>query len=497
MTGVVRDLEQHNLHVKITASMDPVHPPGWADDVAVLLPLGPADEVAGNLRACIPILDHHSRALGVELNFDSGKTEALVCLRGKNSKEARRHLLGVDMPTVTVPMDSRPDVPLRLVAEYVHLGNTVTHAASSLADVQCKTASADPVFQRLRTTLLRNPELELHEKVRLVETLVLAKIRFGSGLWQPRSQAEIGSVHTALTKHWRQACRPITGHGTKFLDEADVCALLGVLSAQEYRNVDVVRQLSIVADIGPGFLWAALLETGQWLQQAFEALRQVQQCLGVAVSLPDSRLTTLQFLQSGSCPTAGLLRRYAKQCILRHTERREQVTAKAQHIQAFERGGGILVPVPSVPIGAWKCQDCLLRFSCKASMASHRSTVHGFKAQVSFASGSHCAVCNQEWWTTHRLREHLRRSADCRLCYANADLNPAAPFEVVGHKHQLAWRPPVGTLGPTPWWATLRPTHEDAGTGDTEPAGAPRTQPGLAESTAAGLCTGGACDLGP
>ena len=134
---------------------------------------------------------------------------------------------------------------------------------------------------------------------------------------------------------------------------------------------------------------------------------------------------------------------------------------KAQAMHSFELSGGILIPVPTIPVGVWKCPDCLLRFSCKASMSSHRSTVHGVKAQVSFASGTHCAVCNKEWWTTHRLREHLRCSTDCRLCYANADLDPALSFEVVGHKHQLAWRPPVDTAGPTPWWATLRPTEED------------------------------------
>ena len=39
MEGVVRDLEG-NLHVKIRTSMDPVHPQGWADDVAILLPMG-------------------------------------------------------------------------------------------------------------------------------------------------------------------------------------------------------------------------------------------------------------------------------------------------------------------------------------------------------------------------------------------------------------------------------------------------------------------------
>ena len=45
----------------------------------------------------------------------------------------------------------------------------------------------------------------------------------------------------------------------------------------------------------------------------------------------------------------------------------------------------------------------------------------------------------------------------------HADLGQAAAFETVGHKRQLAWRPPIVAAGPLPWWATLRPVAEAVG----------------------------------
>ena len=150
-----------------------------------------------------------------------------------------------------------------------------------------------------------------------------------------------------------------------------------------------------------------------------------------------------------------------KACCQDHSANRELALAKAQSMYQFEKDGGVVVSMPAAPTGAWKCQDCLVRFSCRASLASHRPTVHGDQARVASASRTQCAVCSQEWWTTHGLREHLGRSSHCRVCYVNADLDPAEPFEAVGHKNQPAWRPPLGTMGP--WWATLRPTVADHG----------------------------------
>ena len=76
-------------------------------------------------------------------------------------------------------------------------------------------------------------------------------------------------------------------------------------------------------------------------------------------------------------------------------------------------------------------------------------------------SGSVCQVCCQQWWSTYRLKEHLRRSLPCRTAWSHADLNAPLPFEATGHRQDRAWKPPATIAGPQPVWATLRPV--DAG----------------------------------
>ena len=179
--------------------------------------------------------------------YDAGKTEVLVCSRGKGSVAVRRDSLSPDEPFVAVPFPDHSVVRLRLVEKYQHLGNLVCTSAACMDHVKTKTQSADGVFRRLQSTLLRNPELTSPEKVLLVNSMVLAKVRYRAGLWVTRSAAKDRCVHTALSKYWRMGCRSISGLCTKHLDERDVAAILGVPSAAEAIWLERCRQLCVVS----------------------------------------------------------------------------------------------------------------------------------------------------------------------------------------------------------------------------------------------------------
>ena len=218
MRRVSLEMEACGLAARVTTSSDHAEPQGWADDVAVLLPTTDAAQIEVHLRAALPILDRESRLIGVPLNYESGKTEALVSIRGAHSVKVRRQLLTDDVPQLAIQVGEDTSVCLRLVERYVHLGNVISHSASSLEDIKAKSASAMPVLRRLQQTLLRNPELRTDEKVLLTSSLVLAKIEFGAGLWCPRTHAEQDAALTALARPWRAVCRRIFGHSTKLLD---------------------------------------------------------------------------------------------------------------------------------------------------------------------------------------------------------------------------------------------------------------------------------------
>ena len=245
------ELREAGLAVTFSGSGSYAPMPAWADDVAILLPFCAAQELTAKLRLVAAAAEHHSRATGVAVNFDKGKTEALCFFRGQHSRTVRRNLLQGDQPSLPLELRNGRAVHLRLVDSYVHLGSVVTFSASPAADAKAKAHAAAQPFDRLRKTLLRNPELSAAEKVELVRSLIIAKVAYGAALWTPRSTAEFHLCHGVLAKYWRFAFRPITGLSSVLLSDSEVCQALGTLAPDELLCTERVRQLSLVVQEGP------------------------------------------------------------------------------------------------------------------------------------------------------------------------------------------------------------------------------------------------------
>ena len=469
MRGVMADLRECGLQAHVHLQQDAACPQGWADDIAVLLPFCDACDLEHNIRQCVPIIDTHSRRMGVSLNYDSGKTEALTVFRGKGCVAVKRRLLSPDQPALNIPVAGTFTVQLRLVESYQHLGNLLHVNASCLEDVRRKCQAADAVFKRLQKTLLRNGELTSQEKVLLVSSLVQAKIKYGSGIWLPSTSQERRSAQHALSKHWRLSCRSICSLGTKFLTESEVATVLDVLTAEETLRTERVRQLCLVASEGPGFLWHCLLEHQAWLRLAISDACCMRALLGFSAFSEMDLHSALDFVRLHISDFRRMLRPYGAACRAARAGDRAAVCAKVERITRFEKEGGVLLHVEDIPEGLYRCHVCSLSFQSRSSRAAHLSTVHGQRARVAAASGSACLVCGMEWWTTFRLREHLRRSPGCLLRYDEADLGDHAPFEHTGTRANKAWRPPTPVAGAVPWWATLwpEPTASPAVASDT------------------------------
>ena len=178
------------------------------------------------------------------------KQKPSAAFKGKGSRAVKRELLQGDSPTLPVLLQNGQQIHLRLVSSYVHLGSIVTHAASPLNDIKAKAQSASVAFQRLRKTLLRNPELEPCEKVELIRSLSISKLSYGAALWTIRSNVEQNACNLALMKFWRAALRPVLKLCPVFMNDHEVCACLRVLTPAQFLRVERVRQLRLVVNEG-------------------------------------------------------------------------------------------------------------------------------------------------------------------------------------------------------------------------------------------------------
>ena len=194
-------------------------------------------------------------------------------------------------------------------------------------------------------------------------------------------------------------------------------------------------------------LW---LNTGSWAREAQAAVRL---CAQLA---PDADPWEV-LARNPTCAKAWI-RAFVK---TRRARRRERGASMLPRWRAMEhaRQQGWIFSRFSISSGSallHECRECGKAFSTAAALASHTSKLHGRRAKATqLAGGSKCEVCGIEFWSTRRLAEHLRKSASCLQVLEAADLDASA---TVPQQHRFAWPPAAVSMGPRPFWATLRPT---------------------------------------
>ena len=62
--------------------------------------MGAASDVLPNLKVAMPIVDKQSRSMGVQLNYDAGKSQALVCFKGAGSVQVKQDVPGAENPCI-------------------------------------------------------------------------------------------------------------------------------------------------------------------------------------------------------------------------------------------------------------------------------------------------------------------------------------------------------------------------------------------------------------
>ena len=393
MKNLTARLQQAGLLARYSDSGEGCPQPAWADDVAVLAPLCSAGDVIPAVSRIVHAAEAESRAGGIELNFSAGKTEAIAIFRGSGSKLQRRCHLTEAVPSVQVALASGRSATVRIVDSYVHLGCLVHYSGSCLADIRAKTAAANIVFRRLKTTLLKNKHLEVHERTLLVRSLVHSKLGFGAGLWVLSCRAEREAFQHAFMVHWRQACAVLLGVGCKFLSDTEVCTLLQVAEPEVVYQAAKLRQLRDVLRHGPGSLWQSINMERSWLDHAIEALASVGHCLQLSLPRYD-HTTELEMLLPLEPCLSSWASRYTKACVACNDGCQEDILRKAKGLAVLERSGGLQLKVPQVAACTlWQCHLCHRVCSTKAALAVHHSIVHGFKASSHYAGGDTCQVC--------------------------------------------------------------------------------------------------------
>ena len=279
----------------------------------------------------------------------------------------------------------------------------------------------------------------------------LTRFRHGAGLWTLQSKQEKKLYHLAYTEPLRRSFRAICGFSCRGLDDLAVYACLGVLSPDQARAADLIRHAGWLLSDGSPILSDLWFDRGPWHQDVLWALQQCGETLG------DSTAYSWDALVSNPARAKDWARQFARRCRAQAKRRRDTVRQQWSNLAAARAQGAFFIhcEVKDRQESLHYCKTCRQEFNSAAALGAHNRKVHGQIAQATaVANGSRCEACGVEFWSTARLRDHLRRQRVCLETWVAADIMPT---EEVRPTSYYAWRPACKAYGPTPWWATLRP----------------------------------------
>ncbi|CAE7225175.1 unnamed protein product [Symbiodinium sp. CCMP2592] len=421
--------------------------PTWMDDIAVPVLAPKPCQLLDRAAQAVRVVDTAMHAAGIRLNFSRGKTEFLAVIGGEGSRQLRQEWLCANGATFTVPLETAP-ITVHLTGSYIHLGSEIAFSGKDGPDIFRRRSLARRLTTDL-SKLMHNSCLSTEERLNMLIAMPLARFRHGAGLWSLEFTQDQHAYQSAYIEPFRKYFRALTGITSQGLDDHQLCLCLGILTAAQMREVDLTRHVGWLAADGSSVLRELWLTSGPWFQEAQRAVKACSAHLGIRPT------TAWEALLAKPCLAKQWARSYARRC--RKIQRQLQPAALRRwqtYHDAQQQGAFFLHVRERARTVGLSCPECQCHFGNPAALGSHRRKVHGVAAratQVTF--GTRCEVCSTEYWSTRRLREHLRRSSTCLKVWEAADREVEAPANDAGHE----WLPSAKACGPRPWWATLQP----------------------------------------
>ncbi|CAE7942578.1 unnamed protein product [Symbiodinium sp. KB8] len=427
----------------------PLPAPSWMDDVA--FPVISADPAALLQQASqlVTIVDGAFHQAGVRINFARGKTEFLPILHGRHSQTFKRRWLCQQEPCFRAEARSGA-VTVHMSAQYTHLGTEVDATGSDLADLRRRRSLARDMSKAL-ARLLRNPCLERHEKVNMIVAMPLARLRHGSGLWMLQTDQEKRLYRHAYVEPLRRAFRAVCGFSSRGIDDNSIFRCFGVMMPEQARVVDLLRHAGWILSDGSPILRDMWFDDGRWHCEVLRAIDECRRVLGEATTC------TWESISTQPATATQWARRYSKKCrALALAQQDVTCTAWSNFAKARDLGAIFYHYDGDAAVAAdHPCPECNAVCRTAAALASHRRKIHGQQARASVvAQGTRCEACGTEYWSTSRLREHLRRQEHCLRVWEEADI---VGTDYVKPESTFAWKPACKAFGPAPWWASMRP----------------------------------------
>ena len=426
------------LAAKDLTHLKDVAPRGFAeitfvDDVAYAVHSKSAVDVISSLQIVSSCLHDAAAARGLTINYNAGKTEAIVRLAGHGSKAAKHrlwHECGGHLPIVT----EHGSQSLKVVHAYKHLGSFVQEHAIVQKDMRFRIAQARKAFGQLSRQFYCKKNVHLSTKSSVFAALVLSRHSYNVHTWAWVTDREIDTWANGIKQQIASlaSCKIKPIPAFQF-STTELCALCGINSPWDSLHAQRLRYVSRAISMAPDMLWSFLHAN---TNECSWGARVIESARWLARNLPSSTIPDFVSLQDVLSFVAidqkwnGKIKAALRSCLNFHSAAAEGKLWTLRMQWQVSKFADVSLPLSRVKNCKWKCSLCGDGFASKKALAVHSRHVHQYRTILKyFVLGEDCLACGKMFFSRARLLAHVGAAAKCKASYL-ACFVPATEDEV-------------------------------------------------------------------
>ncbi|CAL1136698.1 unnamed protein product [Cladocopium goreaui] len=410
--SLVREPEQ-------AAPERPMLGPTWMDDLAICISGPSAIDLERKAALTAGILLETCMEHGVTPNLTRGKTELLLALRGKGSRNSRRaHFSERQGRQMQIVHEHGTD-SIAVVGSYVHLGGKAHHSGENKVEARRRVSIANEAFNHHRRQLFQNSQISLQRRRELFDTLVMSKLCFGMESWTFRDQQLVNYIHGAIIRLDKRLIKVPANH---HMDDYEVLATCRLPSPKTLFRRARLRYLLTLFNCEEAVPWGLFQQDQTWCNMLKDDLHWMWQQLSNTCTLRNPADHPEEWFY-----ITRFHKKYWKTLVHRATtldimKNSDNWQLRQIHFHVFDHlqsVGELNSPPPRPEVtpakGMYGCIACGKKCRTLAGEAAHMFRCHGKVAEFRrFSDTTSCPACLREYHTVDRLHAHLRHGRRCQ-----------------------------------------------------------------------------------
>eukprot|EP00435_Cladocopium_sp_Y103_P075615 s462_g61.t1 len=374
----------------------------FVDDIAYAVHAPSAELLVTSLQLVASCLHDSACSRGLTLNYQAGKTEAIVKLAGPGSRSVQQkvwHDLGGKLPVVSETSTQW----LRLVHSYKHLGSFLQDHGVVSKDVRYRNAQARKAFGQLQRSFYSKRNVDSKTKAAVFNSLVVSRHAYNACTWAIASQGEIdlwsNGLRSQIASLARSLIRPIPAFS---FSTDELYAIVGIDAPQDLLHANRLRYARRAVFSAPGVLWTFLLENsaeGSWIKMLGDSVAWLCAHFPGKIEVDASDPVECLRFVSLNQKLSGHVRSALASCL---RFRQEQAKGKLWTLRVKNRieKYSAVVPNPlASPPKQWQCSLCDQSFDSKQALAVHARHKHQYRRMLKYyVLGSQDAAIMQQRW---------------------------------------------------------------------------------------------------